>query len=106
MALNVLNFEFPSNMSDYIHRAGRVGRVGSRQPGRLPHVYSIISQKWEVNNLWEIERSVRLAEALPEVDANIKKKLKERHDDHQILGKRSKIRTVNLANKMLPKDSF
>jgi len=107
MALNILNFEFPSNMSDYIHRAGRVGRVGSRQQGRLPHVYSIISQKWEVNILWEIERSVRLAEALPEVDANIKKKLKERHnDDYQILGKSTKIRTVNLANKMLPKDSF
>ena len=39
-------------MSDYIHRVGRVGRVGSDVPGL---VISFIQQKWEVNLLWKIE---------------------------------------------------
>ena len=41
-------------MSDYIHRVGRVGRVGSSSTGT---VHSYISQKWEVDLLWKIEVS-------------------------------------------------
>ena len=39
-------------MSDYIHRVGRVGRVGSRKTGS---VISFISHVWEVDLLWKIE---------------------------------------------------
>nr|XP_006817035.1 PREDICTED: probable ATP-dependent RNA helicase DDX28-like [Saccoglossus kowalevskii] len=71
-AQHVINFDFPHGMSDYIHRAGRVGRVGSQTSG---HVTSLIVHKWDVDLVHKIERSVRMREVLPNVDANIKAKL-------------------------------
>ena len=74
----------PEN-SDYIHRAGRVGRVGTKHRRRLPMVYSLVSHKWEVEVLWTLERAVRKAEILPDVDANIKKHHEERHEEKKAL---------------------
>ena len=34
-AHHVVNYEFPFNMADYIHRVGRVGRVASVQGSRV-----------------------------------------------------------------------
>ena len=51
---HVINFEFPSFISDYIHRGGRVGRVGSHGTGT---VHNYISKIYEVELLWEIEVS-------------------------------------------------
>ena len=48
----MINYDFPLFMSDYIHRAGRVGRVGSRKVG---HVTSLITHPWDVDLLWKIE---------------------------------------------------
>uniref|UniRef100_A0A8C3Y579 DEAD-box helicase 28 n=1 Tax=Catharus ustulatus TaxID=91951 RepID=A0A8C3Y579_CATUS len=31
----VVNYDFPDTLQDYLHRAGRVGRVGSRAPGAV-----------------------------------------------------------------------
>ena len=42
-------------MSDYIHRAGRVGRVGSKHMG---HVTSLVTYAWDVDLLWKIEVSI------------------------------------------------
>ena len=39
-------------MSDYIHRVGRIGRVGSIQGGL---VTSYVCKAWEVDLLWHIE---------------------------------------------------
>ncbi len=39
-------------MSDYIHRAGRVGRIGSKNPGK---VSSFVSQPHEINLAQKIE---------------------------------------------------
>jgi ATP-dependent RNA helicase DDX6/DHH1 len=33
----VINFDFPKNINDYIHRAGRAGRIGS--PGLIINLY-------------------------------------------------------------------
>ncbi len=51
---HVINFDFPNHMSDYIHRAGRVGRVGSKNSG---HVTSFIVHKWDVDLVNKIEVS-------------------------------------------------
>ena len=51
-AEHVINYDFPSFMSDYIHRAGRVGRVGS-SPSSM--AISFVAHKWEVDLLWKIE---------------------------------------------------
>ena len=48
----VVNFEFPTFMSDYIHRTGRVGRVGSEGTGI---VHNYISRGYEVDLVWKIE---------------------------------------------------
>ncbi|ESO83489.1 hypothetical protein LOTGIDRAFT_133165, partial [Lottia gigantea] len=69
---HVINFDFPCFMSDYIHRAGRVGRVGSYQPG---FITSFVTHKWDVDLLWKIETAVRKQSELHNVNANIKRKL-------------------------------
>ncbi|XP_071805981.1 probable ATP-dependent RNA helicase DDX28 [Asterias amurensis] len=68
---HVINFDFPTFMSDYIHRVGRVGRVNSSGIG---HVTNFVVQKWDVDLVKAIERAVRVRENLPRVDANIKQK--------------------------------
>ncbi|KAI0241905.1 putative ATP-dependent RNA helicase DDX28 [Lamellibrachia satsuma] len=71
-AKHVINFDFPHFISDYIHRSGRIGRVGSSGTG---FVLSFISYKWDVDLLWKIEASARRATEFHNVNANIKRKL-------------------------------
>ena len=52
---HVINFDFPNHMSDYIHRVGRVGRVGSENSG---HVTSFVVHKWDANLVNKIEVSL------------------------------------------------
>ncbi|KAH3856859.1 hypothetical protein DPMN_099454, partial [Dreissena polymorpha] len=66
---HVVNFDFPCHMSDYIHRAGRVGRVGAVQTGQ---VTSFISRPHEVDLVWKIEVAARQKTELQNVNANIK----------------------------------
>ncbi|EDV29844.1 uncharacterized protein TRIADDRAFT_52679 [Trichoplax adhaerens] len=42
----VINFDFPISVADYIHRAGRTGRVGSKCTGR---VISLVSSRKELS---------------------------------------------------------
>ncbi|XP_022328823.2 putative ATP-dependent RNA helicase DDX28 [Crassostrea virginica] len=72
-ARHVVNYDFPDFVSDYIHRCGRVGRVGSQGHGK---VTSFISSNWEVELLWQIETAVRKKQPFHNVNANIKRKLK------------------------------
>ncbi|KAK7103115.1 probable ATP-dependent RNA helicase DDX28 [Littorina saxatilis] len=69
---HVVNYDFPNFVSDYLHRAGRVGRVGSHTSGL---VTSFVTHKWEVDLLWQIEISVRKSADLHNVNANIKRKI-------------------------------
>uniref|UniRef100_M3Y6A9 ATP-dependent RNA helicase n=1 Tax=Mustela putorius furo TaxID=9669 RepID=M3Y6A9_MUSPF len=48
----VVNYDFPLTLQDYIHRAGRVGRVGSEVPGT---VISFVTHPWDVNLVQKIE---------------------------------------------------
>lgn len=76
-ANHIINFEFPNDISDYIHRSGRVGRVGSSE-GRVTNFISI---KYEVPLVQEIEATARLpfVKSLPNVDANIRRRIEEYH---------------------------
>lgn len=69
MIHHVINYEFPNAPSDYIHRSGRVGRVGQNENGT---VTSLISRKWEVPLLMQIEEAARRRERIQNVNANIK----------------------------------
>jgi superfamily II DNA/RNA helicase len=49
---HVIQFDFPRFISDYIHRAGRVGRIGSKKVGK---VSSFVTQPNEINLAQKIE---------------------------------------------------
>jgi len=73
---HVINFEMPQFISDYLHRVGRVGRLNHRKHGGSDAlVTNFITKRYEVDLVWNIERSVRLGINLDNVDANIKRQL-------------------------------
>nr|KAF6406567.1 DEAD-box helicase 28 [Molossus molossus] len=58
----VVNYDFPLTLQDYIHRAGRVGRVGSEVPGT---VISFVTHPWDVILVQKIELAARRKRSLP-----------------------------------------
>ncbi len=67
-AHHVINYDFPLNMSDYVHRAGRSGRVGSPQGSR---VTSLVGGRIQVHLVQMLERAVRTQTEIPNVNNNI-----------------------------------
>lgn len=67
-ARHVINFDFPMHSADYIHRCGRVGRLGSQANC---YVTNFISSLSEIDLVKQIEYSVRAQTHLQSVDANI-----------------------------------
>ncbi|XP_076305820.1 putative ATP-dependent RNA helicase Dbp21E2 isoform X1 [Tachypleus tridentatus] len=83
---HIINFDFPHHISDYIHRAGRTGRVGAQNDG---HVTNFVCTPAAINIVQKIEHAVRKVKSLPSVDGNIKRRLVERstQKDLETLGK-------------------
>ncbi|XP_039254429.2 putative ATP-dependent RNA helicase DDX28 [Styela clava] len=75
---HVINFEFPNAASDYVHRSGRVGRVGQNTGAK---VTSLISKRWEIPLLMQIEEAARRRERIQNVNANIKSHHKDRWNE-------------------------
>ena len=74
---HVINYEMPRFVADYLHRVGRVGRLGS-VPGGL--VTSYVTRAFEAPLVQNIERSVRLDIELENVDANAKRFYKRAYE--------------------------
>ncbi|GCC33896.1 probable ATP-dependent RNA helicase DDX28 [Chiloscyllium punctatum] len=70
----VINYDFPLTLCDYIHRAGRVGRVGSKVVGT---VVSFVTQPWEVELVQKIETAARQKLVLPGLESEIKQPAKK-----------------------------
>ncbi len=71
---HVINFEMPLFITDYIHRIGRVGRLNCHKSGGgSGMVTSYVTKPYEVDLVWNIERSVRLNIDLHNVNANVKR---------------------------------
>jgi ATP-dependent RNA helicase DDX28 len=84
---HVINFEMPHFIADYIHRCGRVGRIGSHKCGGSgPKVTSFITRAFEVDMVMNIEKAVRLDQHLDNVNANITRILKHKYPDQSIKG--------------------
>ncbi|XP_010206539.2 probable ATP-dependent RNA helicase DDX28 [Colius striatus] len=64
----VVNYDFPGTLQDYLHRAGRVGRVGSKVPGA---VVSFVTHRWDVDLVRKIETAARKRTGLPGMDSSI-----------------------------------
>ena len=59
---HVIQFDFPRFISDYIHRAGRVGRIGSKRQGK---VSSFVTRPDEINLAQKIEVNIEITSILP-----------------------------------------
>ncbi|XP_074142483.1 putative ATP-dependent RNA helicase DDX28 [Sminthopsis crassicaudata] len=68
----VINYDFPPTLQDYIHRAGRVGRVGSEQPGS---VISFVTHPWDVELVQKIELAARRRRNLPGIKTTVQEPL-------------------------------
>ncbi|CAG9797330.1 unnamed protein product [Chironomus riparius] len=75
-ARHIVNFDFPLYISDYIHRCGRIGRLGGINNNCL--VTNFISSLLELDLVRKIELSARTNFELQNVDANIGKILRTR----------------------------
>ncbi|NXC49323.1 DDX28 helicase, partial [Penelope pileata] len=64
----VVNYDFPSSLQDYLHRVGRVGRVGSKAPGAA---VSFVTHRWDVDLVRKIETAARKRAGLPGMDTSI-----------------------------------
>lgn len=65
----VINYDFPPTLQDYIHRAGRVGRVGSEVPGT---VVSFVTHPWDVSLVQKIELAARRRRSLPGLTSSVR----------------------------------
>ncbi|KAJ6622126.1 putative ATP-dependent RNA helicase DDX28 [Pseudolycoriella hygida] len=74
-ARHIINFDFPLHISDYIHRIGRIGRIGSHEKCQ---VTNFVSGFRELHVVQKIEHTARTAAVLPNVNANITNIIAER----------------------------
>ncbi|XP_055839847.1 probable ATP-dependent RNA helicase DDX28 [Episyrphus balteatus] len=74
-ARQVVNFDFPLHVSDYIHRCGRIGRVGSQHKCL---VTNFVSSQREISLVQKIEHAARTGSVLPNVNANISNLIQSR----------------------------
>lgn len=68
-ARHIINFDFPLYISDYIHRCGRIGRLGSSENC---YITNFVSSLRELDIVRDIERSARTNWQLKDVNANIR----------------------------------
>ncbi|KAM8945587.1 putative ATP-dependent RNA helicase DDX28 [Pelodytes ibericus] len=64
----VVNYDFPATLQDYLHRSGRVGRVGSERQGR---VVSFVTHAWDVELVQKIETNARKKTSLLDLNCTI-----------------------------------
>lgn len=67
-ACHIINFDFPNHAADYIHRCGRIGRVGS---ATNCFVTNFVTGLNEVQLVRSIEHTARTKGILPNVNADI-----------------------------------
>eukprot|EP00079_Xenopus_tropicalis_P013105 XP_002941020.1 PREDICTED: probable ATP-dependent RNA helicase DDX28 [Xenopus tropicalis] len=70
----VVNYDFPFTLQDYLHRVGRVGRVGS---GEHCSAVSFVTHAWDVELVQKIETAVRKHIMLPCMYINTKENLQK-----------------------------
>ncbi|XP_029284653.1 putative ATP-dependent RNA helicase DDX28 [Cottoperca gobio] len=64
----VVNYDTPESHTDYIHRAGRVGRAGGMEGGE---VLSFVTHPWDVELVQKIETAARRRTSLPGMESDI-----------------------------------
>ena len=67
---NIINFDCPRFTPDYVHRAGRTGRMNTTQD--YCSVHSFVSFKPDVQLVQQLERSIRENKELEGIEMDIK----------------------------------
>lgn len=75
---HVINFDCPHYVSDYIHRGGRTGRLGSQGTNI---VSTMVSFKPDAFMVMELEKAIRLGGEITCTNANIKSQISQRRAD-------------------------
>uniref|UniRef100_A0A8C5RSC6 DEAD-box helicase 28 n=1 Tax=Laticauda laticaudata TaxID=8630 RepID=A0A8C5RSC6_LATLA len=57
----VINYDFPLTLPDYLHRVGRIGRIGSKFLGTA---VSFVSHKWDVDLVRKIETAAQILDSI------------------------------------------
>ncbi|KAI4830315.1 hypothetical protein KUCAC02_001954 [Chaenocephalus aceratus] len=65
----VVNYDSPESHTDYIHRAGRVGRAGGMEGGE---VLTFVTHPWDVELVQKIETAARRRTSLPGMESEIR----------------------------------
>ncbi|XP_033973039.1 probable ATP-dependent RNA helicase DDX28 [Trematomus bernacchii] len=65
----VVNYDSPESHTDYIHRAGRVGRAGGMEGGE---VLTFVTHMWDVELVQKIETAARRRTSLPGMESEIR----------------------------------
>ncbi|RNA13027.1 putative ATP-dependent RNA helicase DDX28 [Brachionus plicatilis] len=97
---HVVNFEMPQYIADYLHRVGRVGRINShKHAGSAGLVTNFIINRFEVDLVWNIERSLRLETELHNVNANVKRLYKYSYlNEHGEIDQNQKLASLDKNN--------
>ncbi|XP_062405181.1 probable ATP-dependent RNA helicase DDX28 [Sardina pilchardus] len=77
----IVNYDFPVSHTDYIHRAGRVGRAGGQAEGE---VLSFVTHKWDVELVQKIEIAARRRTCLPGMESEIHKPSPKEDEDENL----------------------
>ena len=77
---HVINYDFPLNPADYIHRVGRVGRVNGVKNAK---VTSLVDNLAGVKVLQNIETSVRKNTEISKVNNNIIRIIEHRFERYK-----------------------
>ncbi|XP_012682471.1 probable ATP-dependent RNA helicase DDX28 [Clupea harengus] len=77
----IVNYDFPVSHTDYIHRAGRVGRAGGQAEGE---VLSFVTHKWDVEMVQKIETAARRRACLPGMESEIHQPSPKPDDDQNL----------------------
>lgn len=71
----IINYDFPLTLPDYLHRVGRVGRIGSKFLGTA---VSFVTHRWDVDLVRKIETAARKRSPLPGLDIVVKESLRKK----------------------------
>ncbi|KAM6430219.1 putative ATP-dependent RNA helicase DDX28 [Liasis olivaceus] len=73
----IINYDFPLTLPDYLHRVGRVGRIGSKFLGT---VVSFVTHRWDVDLVRKIETAARKRSPLPGLEIVVKDPLSKKRN--------------------------
>lgn len=80
---HIINFDCPRFTPDYVHRAGRTGRINNTI--KNCSVHSFVSFKPDVQLVQQLERSIREDRELEGIEMDIKDFYKTKYADNEAL---------------------